>query len=530
MKTLKSNKATGPVTHGIGRLGLLPVVAVGLIVFMAAPDATAAKQFFNDSTITSAVKSDLRSEEGVLLNSVDVSTSRGIVTLSGSVDNILAKRLAVNIAESVRGVLGVSDQISLTPETRPDEDIRKDILMALLNDPATEPYKISATVNGAVTTLTGVVGSQAERQLAQRVAEGVSGIKGVRNNLTINYAQKRTDAEVSADIQAVLDWDVWTTGYPIRVAVKDGQVTLSGEVGSVVERSRVYSDAWVNGVLSVDDAGVKINPLARENLKRRITKAARSDIEIKKAVEASLRMDPRVSPYTSMINITVEKGAVILDGVVENRKADDAAGRDARDIVGVSRVDDVLSVRPALNLPGDADTQKGLQAALHWDPLLTGVQIEAAVFNHIAYLNGWVDSPRQRAEAQDVASRTKGVLVIRNHLKVESEPDVFYYNQPYYDFETLGPSYDFGTYGPPYGYGSFVPPLPQSDDQIKKDIEHEFFWSPFVHRDDITVKVDNGVAKLTGKVGTWVGYYEADQDAHKGGALEVVNWLKVRGN
>jgi hypothetical protein len=36
------------------------------------------------------------------------------------------------------------------------------------------------------------------------------------------------------------------------------------------------------------------------------------------------------------------------------------------------------------------------------------------------------------------------------------------------------------------------------------------------------------VATLTGSVGTWIGYEEADQDAHKGGAAAVCNRLEVK--
>jgi len=74
----------------------------------------------------------------------------------------------------------------------------------------------------------------------------------------------------------------------------------------------------------------------------------------------------------------------------------------------------------------------------------------------------------------------------------------------------------------------FGPAPPKSDAQIKKDIKREFFWSPFVRRKDISVTVDDGVVKLTGTVGTWMGYEEADRDARKAGAWEVVNRLQVR--
>lgn len=354
---------------------MLPVAMAVQIALLASAKAASAKQLFTDSAINSTVESDLHSEMTVFLNYLDVSTSQGIVTLDGSVNDILAKRRAVKIAESVRGVLGV------------------------------------------------------------------------------------------------------------------------------------------------DDSGLKVEPTARERMRRKNKNAVQPDDEIKNALQTSLRADPRVSHYADTINITVEDGVAILEGAVGDSQAKSAAGGDARDIVGVSWVDNELSVRPADKLPDDADTQKGLNAALRWDPLLEGDQIEAAVFNHVAYLNGSVDSTQQKAEAQDDASRTKGVVEVRNQLKIGSEPDIFFYNQPYNDFEVFGPPYDFETFGPP---------PPRSDAQIKKDIEREFFWSPFVHRDDITVKVRHGAVKLTGTVGTWIGYGEAAQDARKGGALEVINRLKVR--
>ena len=88
-----------------------------------------------DSGITSAVETELRLEKGVSPDSFDVSTGQGIVTLSGSVGNILAKERAVKIAESIRGVRGVIDRTTVTPVSRPDEAIRKDIMTPVINKP-----------------------------------------------------------------------------------------------------------------------------------------------------------------------------------------------------------------------------------------------------------------------------------------------------------------------------------------------------------------------------------------------------------
>jgi osmotically-inducible protein OsmY len=508
MNTSNEKELINPRKRAVLSHNRLVIACAALAVLAARMNAAPAKQTFTDRPITAAVSSDLHFDRLLQPYSLGVTTSQGFVTLSGSVDNLFVRRRAVKIAESVRGVRGVIDHISVMPESRPDEDIRKDILMALLNDPATDAYQVAATVKDGVVTLTGKVGAWAEAQLAQYLAEGVRGVRDIRNDLLIDYVDRRTDAEIAADVQAALNWDIWVHDYPIRAAVKDGQVTLSGTVGSAMQKFRADVDAWVRGVQSVQDSDLKVDPAAPDKLERRRKAAVLSDAAIRGAVMAALRQDPRASRYA--INVIVEDGIVILEGAVGYEKARTAAQQDARYIVGVESVDNELTVRPEMTLPADADAQKALKAALDWDPTLDGTHIKVAVVNHVAYLSGTVEYPGQEAEAWDVAGRTKGVILVRNHLTYGPEMGYFYYNPPYYDFEAFGP-----------------PPL-KSNAQLKHDIERSFFWSPFVHRDDIKVTVDNGVVTLTGTVGSWIGYGEADRDARKSGAVAVINRLTVR--
>ena len=497
----------------IGKWPTVLLIAVGIPAFSVLPlQAATAKKAITDSGITLAVEGDLNIDKGVMPNFVDVSTSHGIVTLSGSVADLLAKRRAVKIAESIRGVSAVVDQITVTPVSRPDEDIRKDVSAALLQDPSTESYKVGVSVKDAAVTLTGSVGSWTETDLTKWIAEGVKGVKEVRNDIKIEYQTKRTDQEIAAEINDRLQWDIWVNGDLIEAAVKNGQATLSGAVGSAAEKRRAGSDAWVNDVISVDDSGLKVEPWARDEGRRKYKYVIKSDDEIRRAVQASFRNDPRVSPFS--LDVTVEDGVARLSGTVGNLKAKAAAGQDARDTVGVVLVDNFLKVRPQIN----TDIEKNLRAALLWNPVLEGSQIEVAVINHAAYLSGAVDSVHQKDEAQDVAARTKGVVEVRNHLKVEPEFAISHYDWPYYDYY----------YGPYYEFEYFGPQPIKSDEQIKKDITKAFFWSPFVDRDDITVTVHNGVATLTGKVNGWIAYGEAQRDAHKGGAADVRNRLQVK--
>jgi osmotically-inducible protein OsmY len=514
-----------------GRWSVIVLVLAGTQVLMLPRlRAETKEKQITDSGITSVVEKGLKQEKGVVPDDVDVSTSQGIVTLSGSLDNLLAKERAVRIAESIRGVRGVIDQTTVTPISRSDDDINKDIAAALKQDPATESYQVAASVQDAVATLTGSVGSHGEKQLAARIAEGIKGVKEVRNNVTVNYSANTTDTQMADDIKARLQWDIWINGELIKPVVEDGKVTLTGTIGSAISKSRAYDDAWVNGVTSVDDSGVKIEPRASNGARQEEEYATRSDSDIKKAIQASLHLDPRVSAFSP--DVTVEDGGVILGGNVGNLKAKTSAEEDAKDIVGVWRVDNLLKVR-AKEQPTDAQMASQLKAALAWDPLVDGDTITVAVTKRVAHLSGTVDSSFEKAEAQDVASRIKGVLSVRNSLKAEPEFSSYYYDySPYYSYGDW-PYYSYydGLYNNQflnYDYGMYEPQLYMTDEQIKKSIRDEFFWSPFVDNSDIKVAVKDGVATLIGTVGTRIGLGEVDKDAYQGGATKVVDQVKLK--
>jgi hypothetical protein len=122
------------LTCSAARIGKAPVILAaltGLQMFVLLPlPAAEPGKVITDSGITAAVGTDFQHDNGVSGASIAVQTSQGIVSLSGSANNLLAKERAVKIAESVRGVREVVDQVDVTPVSRPDEDIRKDIRVA----------------------------------------------------------------------------------------------------------------------------------------------------------------------------------------------------------------------------------------------------------------------------------------------------------------------------------------------------------------------------------------------------------------
>ena len=465
-----------------------------------------------DGAITSAVEEALRTNHGTLANDVDVTTSHGIVTLAGSVDSLLIRARTVEIAQGLRGVLGVIDHLYTTPVKRSDDDIRKDILEALSQDPTTDAFSLGVAVDGGCATLSGHLGNHAEVHLAGRIASGVKGVTQVTNAITFAPLAKRSDADIAADVKARLQWNIWLNGDPIGVAVAAGTVTLSGSVGSVESKWMAFGDAWVAGVMAVYITRVSVDAWTRDNARRGLTYASRPDGDIEKAIGASLLLDPRTAHVR--IDVSVNDGEATLTGIVGNLEADISAEHDARNIIGVEKVINLLKVRPKEAL-ADEEMTRQLAAALKRSPWFEQCIIQGVVLHRIATLTGVVDLRQQWTEAQDIATRVKGIVAVRNRLRVEPEFPVIAFPNP-------------GSYETSYSLaGLSATPPALSDEQIKRNIDHGFLWSPFVNRDDIHVVVHGGVATLTGTVTTWIAWNVIDHAAQTSGASSIVNQVTI---
>jgi hyperosmotically inducible protein len=100
------------------------VVAVALTLPMIshATDADATKtaktkEYVKDSVITTKVKTELAAEKLSSLVKIQVDTDKaGAVTLSGTAVNQTAKDKAVSIAQAVKGVTSVDNQIKVVAD------------------------------------------------------------------------------------------------------------------------------------------------------------------------------------------------------------------------------------------------------------------------------------------------------------------------------------------------------------------------------------------------------------------------------
>jgi hyperosmotically inducible periplasmic protein len=70
-----------------------------------------AGQYVDDTTITSKVKADILGDPALKVLQINVETMQGVVQLSGFVDSPQSETKAVNIANHVRGVRSVKDNL-----------------------------------------------------------------------------------------------------------------------------------------------------------------------------------------------------------------------------------------------------------------------------------------------------------------------------------------------------------------------------------------------------------------------------------
>jgi osmotically-inducible protein OsmY len=469
-----------------------------------------------DMAISDAVADELRVDRAVPEAKIEVLTTEGIVSLSGTVTNILAKERAEALAETVKGVRAVVNKIRVVPPVvRTDAALLKDIKNALLADPATDSFEIGVIVRDNIVTLSGSVDSWQERSLAEKVAKGVKGVVHVENDISVDYKQKRPDFEIKADIEQSLHWNTLVDDALISVNVQDGKVRLSGTVGSASERSEAIINAWVMGVKDVDASDLVVEKWARDKDLRKDKYVVKSDDEIREAVKDTLFYDPRVMSF----NITpeVHGATVTLRGTVDNLQAKMAAERDAKHTVGVISVINRIKVRPDEPL-ADKDVAQAVRAALLRDPYVESYEVTVSVQNGVADLYGTVDSYFEKLQAEDVASRVPGVVLVDNNIHVDEDYAPYVYD-PYVD---KWDPYDYEWYDYRPGYTA------SSDWEIELEIEDELYWSPFVDAGDVNVSVENGVAELTGTVDSWSEYRAAAENAYEGGAEWVDNDLVVK--
>jgi len=137
------------------------------------------------------------------------------------------------------------------------------------------------------------------------------------------------------------------------------------------------------------------------------------------------------------------------------------------------------------------EIEEAIQDALLYDPRVLAANVTPEVVGSTVTLRGAVDNLKAKRAAEQVARNTVGVRYVTNRLKVR-------------------PGASF------------------SDQQLEQDIQNAILRNPYVDRFEIAVRVENGIAFLSGTVDSYFEKSKADDIASSvRGVVAVRNNLDV---
>jgi osmotically-inducible protein OsmY len=212
----------------------------------------------------------------------------------------------------------------------------------------------------------------------------------------------KTDIQLQQDVLAELDWDPAINAAGIGVIVKDGIVSLSGQVASFAEKWDAERAA--RQVAGVQALTVTIDVALPGSSKR-------DDTDIARAVENALLWS--ISVPASDLQVLVEAGHVTLSGEVRWAFQREAAVHAVRYLMGVTGVTDQIVLKPHLTPVGVKDQiEASLKRRAHQQASRIGVAVHGTEVTLTGVVPTWTD----RNLACHAAWSTEGVHSVIDRL------------------------------------------------------------------------------------------------------------------
>ena len=205
-----------------------------------------------DGDIKKAVNAALLYDPRVYSFNPVINVENGVVTLTGTVDNLMARKAAAKDAKNTMGVWRVKNFLKVRPDVLLDDDIiESGIKSALATDPIIEMYKLDAMVINGKAHLSGRVDYRFQRRRAENIAAKQPGVIDVDNKIIVDDQWTfKTDSEIKEDIENEFFWSL-RVNDKVQVDVEQGIATLSGTVDTPYEAEAAIENAFKGGARSV---------------------------------------------------------------------------------------------------------------------------------------------------------------------------------------------------------------------------------------------------------------------------------------
>jgi osmotically-inducible protein OsmY len=212
-----------------------------------------------------------------------------------------------------------------------DQSLKQTVLDELAWDPSVNEAHIGVTARGGVVTLTGHVGSYAEKCAAEHAVGRVSGVKAIAEELEIRYLHRivHDDEDIAKQALNVLNWDLSVPKDKVRLKVEKGWITLSGTVHWYYQKDAAEKDVRkLYGVMGVSNL-IRIEPSVQAS-------------EVQQKIKAAFKRNAEFE--AANIVVSTEGGKVTLSGNVDSYYERTLAENTAWSAPGVTEVNDLISI------------------------------------------------------------------------------------------------------------------------------------------------------------------------------------------
>ena len=213
-----------------------------------------------------------------------------------------------------------------------DSQLQRDVQDQLKWEPSIRDAEIGTSVKDGVVTLTGYVDSFAEKWAAVRAVERLSGVKAAADNMEVRLpsSHTRSDTDIAHAAVRALEWDIQVPNDRIKMTVRDGWITLEGDVEWQYQRTAAERAVrYLTGVKGVTSL-VAVKP-------KHVSSFDVSG-KIKEALRRSAELD------AERITVETHDGSVTLKGTVRSYAERRDAERAAWGAPGVTKVEDHIAV------------------------------------------------------------------------------------------------------------------------------------------------------------------------------------------
>ena len=212
-----------------------------------------------DKKIQEKVRKQLQWDDRINDIDVDIEVDNGEVTFEGFIPSYYAKVLVAENAKKISGIKSINNNLKvrylpvIKTDVPLDDELKKNIKIALELNVSIDASKISVSVNNGIVTLGGTVDAFWKKKIAGSVTSEFNGVIDIINKIAVvptDHKDEKISEEIIATFERYRNVDV----DDLDLEVEKGEVSISGNVDDWDAYDAVMDTLlYTRGVKTIND-------------------------------------------------------------------------------------------------------------------------------------------------------------------------------------------------------------------------------------------------------------------------------------